>query len=559
MCRQATRFYDLLNHLGFASSSKRTSHSISVHSAPLAQTKAYFASLEATLLASSFSQRLFYSDFISLTHAQLEPGEEPLVAGLCEVVCEVAGEMLASIAEAAQGGERGGDRLMEDVATRVEREVGFAVPYLLEQLRQRSAEKLEALERVSAAVFDLATLLSDSPTEHSLSPISLLFELELLARDLESPNPAVLPSSPHFARLNHLNSLATSSATPFAAHLTHFTASRTSYTLSTVSATLASLSLHAIDALLLGHTLEAYHTLPDVKATQGRGVLEKSAFFERLKDAEGKSLEAGPQGASTISSDAIEGSEKTWRFEEMVSGYVPVTPALLRTARGGGGETEGIEDSPLGSASLSRRMGGSAGREGSRTPMKTMLALRGRLRPRVNKSAERRSGRVRRQETTTSDLEDADDGDEEEEVTPGRPTRRTARPIQMLDLSMDASDSDTATSRSDGDVLVLDSDGASSTATSKQEHDSDDPQESHDASTSHLRYEILDTLPSPFPTSEVDDLDLLSGRNRIAMVRKRSGSESTIRGGASPRKKRQARLVRFEVEDSEESADELGL
>ncbi|ORY74272.1 hypothetical protein BCR35DRAFT_333408 [Leucosporidium creatinivorum] len=567
---EANRFYDLLNHLGFSPShSQLTSHSLAVRSASLSHSKAYFASLQATLLSSSFSQRLFYSDFISLTHAQLAPGEEPLVAGLCEVVCEVGGEMLASIAEAAEGGERGGDRLMEDVANRVERELGFAIPFLLEEPTLRSVEKLDALERVATAVFELAIVLPCSPTEFDLSPISLLLELELLARDLESLSPAtLLPSStsPRLARLIHLNSLAASSSTPFAAHLTHFTASRTSYTLSTVSATLASLSLHAIDALLLSHTLDAYSTLPDVKATQGRGVLEKSAFFERLKDAEGKSLgAAGERGASAISSDAVEGAEKKWRYEEMVSGYVPVTPALLRTAKFGG-EAAGIEGSPLGSASLGRRVGGSAGKEGKeRTPIKMMFALRGRLRPRASKTAERRGGRSRRQETTTSDLEDADDDeDEDEDDTPGRPTRRAAKPIQILDLSMDASDSETATSMaSDGDVLILDSDGVSSTAASEQEDSEGDDEgddedaDEDDTSTSHLRYEILDTVPSPFPTSEVDDLDLLGGRSATTMLRKRSGSDSTIRGGVSPRK-RKARLVCFEVEDSEESTDELG-
>ncbi|KAK4702563.1 hypothetical protein P7C70_g3657, partial [Phenoliferia sp. Uapishka_3] len=97
---------------------------------------AFFSSLSTTLLSSTFSDRLFYSDYLDLTRTSLFREDGERIARLLEVLCGVGGEMVEGILalgdEEGEGDdEEGIDEMVEEVVYRLAAQLERALPILL--------------------------------------------------------------------------------------------------------------------------------------------------------------------------------------------------------------------------------------------------------------------------------------------------------------------------------------------------------------------------------------------------------------------------------------------
>lgn len=556
---QAARFYDPLNTLGLASppiNKSNSTHTLACRARQLSNPAAYFSSLLSTLLLSSFSDRFFYSDFISLAHVTLVRDQDnELVSRLMSTVCEVGREMLMSIEQAGRSEEMvGGQKMSAEAVSRIAKEVRLAASFLTgadEGARglQDDTQGTTAIETTARAVYELLDLFPEATsTELSASCIILAFTLLLRHQSAETCS--------HLDLLVGLNSM----ELPSSDQLHSFVQTRSSDLILSLSALLVPASLHRLDALLLQAAVDRYDLLVDVRSNSIT-CHDRLTLESRLEDAEGKCVAAGEGTA--------------WRYEAMTGGFVAVTPAKSRNSSKGKGRLHELaltseadwEGSPLAVATLSRSPW-----SGRKKASQTMTPLRA------------RGLRERKENLRYATDEEA--GGEELEATP-QPRRAikpssssnitgntsfttfdldhnecrpplAGDPVDVLDLSMDASDDETS---SNDQILLLESgsySGSSSTT-----------------STSRLELEILSHAPSAFPTSELDDLDLLGAptRRSIAIPRARSGHKRSRSnaGEAASGGKRKAKVsqktgeknrrksVRFEGTESEESEDELAM
>lgn len=192
----------------------------------LGQLQAYNDSLIDQLLSSSFSERLFYSRFVTTTDWDLwteadgSPAAHVAVEHL-SAMCHVACEMLSSLSAAAQNDEPGVPRLVEEVVTRIawlggESINGCRASPLSKQLEtfQSMSDSLDSV-RLSAApcmpakfvtvsiMVDLAALYLASSglvdTTPSVGQIRRILDLERHANDVLSTwddlDPITLPST----------------------------------------------------------------------------------------------------------------------------------------------------------------------------------------------------------------------------------------------------------------------------------------------------------------------------------------------------------------------------
>lgn len=250
--RQAALFYEPVLALALSCAPSSLPATAS-HVVPLAHLAgappAFFTALRSTLLSSTFSERLFFAEFVDLARTPLYNDDAPTLAQVLVVLTEVARSMLDAID--ALEDDDSTERLSEQVGRRLESQLERALPVLLSQP--------DTLGEVTA-VLDSFLCAWPSPRTSSLVT-TLHLASGATSGVLDSLGPAPL-SPPHLAAL--LSSLSTQS-------------------LLTLSKLLHSSAAHALERQLLESALERYDDLVDVRSTKGHQVFSRDTFSRLLE------------------------------------------------------------------------------------------------------------------------------------------------------------------------------------------------------------------------------------------------------------------------------------
>ncbi|KAM0788502.1 hypothetical protein ACM66B_001633 [Microbotryomycetes sp. NB124-2] len=519
-----------------------------VGAARLNQSHAFFSALETVLLASSFADRLFYSDFLSLTRAELQPGCDDTTAALVSVICQVATCMVTSIQEATVTGHGGGDRLVKEIIIRVQQGLERVASSLLVKSRSQTcsighsailelvkslSELLQQIEfgidlvrsRLPAFAFAAALLCSDDIRLDT----SALETLEVIAQEPDSQMTCFLES--------------VVKSTP-----SHVVASWCSQ--------LAQTGLCSLEDVLREFTFEHYELLLDVAATQGQAVLDRTEFLRRRRGEEvGLNSHSADPSTRDISSE--HGGDVNDNVVDLsLCGTCPVTPALAERCI-----DIDFEATPLGSTNKNRIASSafSNGRPNStrRPPPNRAILVRAREQLRA------REGRGGRRSRVIADLTS--------EYEPELLDRGCSLDVRSEDNSMEAAEGfedDESCSTSDVEIVEERTDAGQVNDSSESE------------STT-----VCDSYPA---ASELDELDVLVrpassllptrvASHQVNLFRSSSRPTVAVRRGApfvdgqartkrviksmSPekRKRRMRMVVHSTDEERDDSADELGM
>ncbi|KAI5479070.1 misfolded glycoproteins degradation protein Yos9 [Pseudohyphozyma bogoriensis] len=520
----ASRFYAPLLDAGLANPAKARSSALhlGLRTASLSSSTPFYESLRLTLLSSSFADRFFYSDFLTLSKTRCYVEDEPHLAQLLTVLVQVGEEMLVSIEGAKDDGEDDAEALEEEVVMRLSREIQHALPVLLEA-------KGRGVEELGEAVFDLVEAFPEAATP-LLAPISAVLELEALARGidvteaLDAAQHDAGTSATHLSRLSRLehhfrefgypdeppSSASSDDTSSLFSLLSPMITHRSSQDFASITIFLHSASLFKLEASLLSSILTRYNSLLDVRTTKLQVVLQRDVFQDRLKEAEGACI-------NEESGTNVGGAG--WRWEEMVDAFVATPNRPRRSAKGSEKKSAfsspaRISDSPLAHSSLGRPFRLGKGTLGEAAPTPSNLLLK---KPKALLS-ETRSARLAVEAYEVEDDESySDEGEGEGEATETE-TEETAESAHVSD----AEDEETWAHSSpgprrlprsrltlpEGTVELLDL--SMEVTDSEEDLEEEDDQEDDDP----FQMEILAKAPTPQPESEMDDLDILEADRR---------------------------------------------
>lgn len=323
------------------STSLHHSYALALQTLPYQLSSAYLTALEAALLESGFSDRLFFSPLLSLARIKLitSAAERDLVCGIILVLARVARMMLGGIRASLEGDDneeelREVQALSAEIVNRLASEVG----HVLHDVIKRDAGRNCGLGRETRLelVDELLLMVEEfGEVAHSLGSIITA----LLLGELLEAQSAVLrdpiAADDLFASLAHLVQLSAgdSSTIPI---------SQTDVAMAHISLGLPLVATWADSALItLVQDLHA-HQLSHLAASLIQLIIQQRAPLERqcsvtaealaewetvLSAAEGKciALEAAARRESQSG-----GEKPGWRFEDMVGGYVTITPGRPR-------------------------------------------------------------------------------------------------------------------------------------------------------------------------------------------------------------------------------------
>ena len=288
---------------GLTSPSPSTSaFSILLRAPSATQSTAALETLEATILESSFSDRLFYSPFISLVHFPLSKARSrsgpslSQAVGLLEMQVRVGRVMLEAVQEARDAGERGGESIVRDVVVRLERELIVGLGLIIRG-QAKHGLVVDGVDELGASLFRLVDQFAEESSP--LWPVSFALELCQLVQSLNATSPSDTTASTTTAifRLRTLHTIGTtvSSSSDDGAHshsaslaaallsampplLRHLTSSD----FLALSQELSRANLAALDLALLERVIQGHCALVDVRAARGHQVVDAGVLQERL-------------------------------------------------------------------------------------------------------------------------------------------------------------------------------------------------------------------------------------------------------------------------------------
>lgn len=343
---QAFRFFPLLLSNGFTSATSSsslasisTSYSLSTLSLPMYLSTRYFSTLESHLLASCFSSRLFFSPFLSLARIPEPnlPESLDLVLGSLLVIANVGRRMLdgirSSSADATTIAERTeADELSAEVMERIGVEFGYVLNALArgtagegcgisDMGRMRIKEMREELEGIVEENDDggvvgeiIGALLMIEMTNEGGQEMEMIVWEELLRNSIKSgtDGPAVISqelvslTGPVIERLDggKLEGL-----------VQRFERARLWFLASAV-----------IELILEIYSVSS--SSPSLSsASMGRLSRDELAGWEdRLKENERRCIATSSKGTAV-------GVGSGWRYEDMVGGYVTITPGRIPASK----------------------------------------------------------------------------------------------------------------------------------------------------------------------------------------------------------------------------------
>lgn len=307
---QARRFWPALCQAGLTASTPPSSAlSLLYRSQSTIERSDCLAVLEATLLESSFSDKLFYAPFLSLAHFQPSRSQARSAAyitqavKLLEMEVRVGRMMLEAVAEAKDAGDRGGESIIRDIVGRLERELAAGLQLIVRGQAKHDLE-LEGDGELTASLF---RLIDNSAQETSpLWPIAAAFELANLRPSHATDQSA---GSISISRLRILDTLACDvlqssddglyavpGPTALLAALGPLLRYHTSSDFLAFSHALSDAGLSRLESALLERVVEGHDNLVDVRAARGGQVVDMAVLEHRLARA----TRANEPGASSV-------------------------------------------------------------------------------------------------------------------------------------------------------------------------------------------------------------------------------------------------------------------
>lgn len=377
LLKQVSRFLPPLIRLSPSSNSdfRINSHDLYLVSSNLSQSEHYLSILREALLASSFSDRYFYSEFLSLSHISLRPSKDgKYVSQLLVLELDIAQEMLASmkaVAEESNAGLASTEHLSTEVINRLRKELEISLPILF----NRQHKSITTLQALSSGLYDLVETFSSLANE-DLAPIAVVLEVMLISialRDFSSTDSLPIDLAIHLSRISYLTAfISLSASSPTSSKSTSSITNsivnsnalnylpRTLPYLSTQDIASISLLLHSssqyqFESMLLSKVLAAtnYSLLVDIatpsleEEDNTTDVISRDILEDRLRLSQEARLEEDDSSrvgnfdsmggsSSTIKGgggggegEGVQVERKKWRWESMVGSYVVSTPSTI--------------------------------------------------------------------------------------------------------------------------------------------------------------------------------------------------------------------------------------